>query len=318
MIAILYTGQTRTIRQTLRYFKDNVLLNDDVHVFVTIHLQSTDSQDEIKQLLNTSMGNHVKAVCYFDPSDPVYLNTSTRLLNLINTDQYWKNYLKNGGSMMEYYQLYLSYINMVDYEHKHNIEYEYVVRIRTDVVLSQPLDFKWLQLSDQDIQNRYQIIVNKTKITDPDQVNGLIMNTLTNWNRLDSLDLTYIYNHYYQQPLTRITSQYIKDGRYILTFRRNVAYIVNRRYFHLIPSLIMLYGTLYYRGNQLDQRFWFNAENQFMAICIQSGLDIFDSLTPYENQSLVNYNSSLYLDNQGKLINSNTYAFFIMRNSGVK
>lgn len=311
-IAVLYTGQTRTIRKTLPYFKENVLLDSDVHVFAVIH---NDTPDDVDLLLRSQLGYHLKSFAYFDPQNPRFMEIRDQITNLLacaHVDPYWVDYIRNGGSMIEYYQLYLAYINMVAFENLCDHKYDFVVRMRNDVVLSHKLDFKWLQLTDDELRHRYNEIATRKNLSDPKKINAIIMNTLTNWNRLDYLALDYHYDHW-THDVNMITSDYLRNGRYILTFRRNVVYIVNRRHFRLIPTIAMLYGTLYFADNELDAQFWFNAENQLYALFIEVGLDIFDSITSFENDSINQYDSQRYISPEGDLINTDTYAFFIMR-----
>lgn len=304
-VAVLYTGQTRTINKTLPYFKNNVLLNENVHVFACIH---NDTDEDIKQIIEAHIGHHLKSVTDGAPSS-CFNFIQDRLLATMKhrIDFFCHDYLKTGGSMIEYFQLYLAYLEMVAYEREHQITYDYIIRMRTDLVISQRIDFHWLNLSDQELDQRYEQISQLKHTTDTKTIQMLMMNTLINWNRIHHIETNQPYSHNcYDIP--HLNSDYIKNGRYIITLRRNVFYLIKRQYFNMIPSIAFLYGTIF-----TDVMHWFNAENQFENVLVELGINIFDSSTPAENNSLNYYYHENYLDENGHLKNEDSYNFFIMR-----
>lgn len=70
----------------------------------------------------------------------------------MNIADHWRVYIKNSGSMIEYYQLYLAYLKMCNYEGTNNFKYEYIIRSRTDTIFTKPVDFHWLNWSDSDVE----------------------------------------------------------------------------------------------------------------------------------------------------------------------
>lgn len=303
-VAVLYTGQTRTMTQTLPFIKKNVLCNDNVHVFSVIH----EIDQKSKEILNSVMGNHLKSFMPFDINDPCFVNIREHLLSISGLESRWIYFLKQGGSMIEYYQLYLVYLEMVDYERKHNIVYDFVFRLRTDIVISTKIDFNWLNLTDDDLSRRYRTISQHRQIDNPCTINTLIMNTLLNHKRLDYLKTENDFSYCSSPNPHVITSDYIHNGRYVLTFRKNVCYIINRTHFNMIPSLYFLYATM-----KTENPYWFDAETQFQSICKELNITIYDSATIKEHQSISDYNRDNYMTSNDQLYDTDAYLFFIMR-----
>jgi hypothetical protein len=109
-IAIIYTGELRTIEKTIHYFKKNILeANPSIQVDVFAILQN---KPEMEGWIRGHMGEHLKSLEWFDKADPTWKTIQKQLLSNMNIYQEWKDYLENSGSMIEYYQLYLAYSNM--------------------------------------------------------------------------------------------------------------------------------------------------------------------------------------------------------------
>ena len=93
LVAILYTGEFRTCFKTMQYTKQNILLNDDVHVFATIQNANT---NECNEFITTNFGLNLKSLIHFNKSETLWNSIQDELLNKmslpINTTIY--NYLK--------------------------------------------------------------------------------------------------------------------------------------------------------------------------------------------------------------------------------
>ena len=112
-IAILYTGETRTIDSTIQLFKNNVLLNNNYHVFAVLQSNNIDLHDKI---IKETIGDNIKNIHWFDKNNEEWLHIKEKQLNKMNIDECWKYYLSNSGSMIEYYQMYLAYKNIEKYK----------------------------------------------------------------------------------------------------------------------------------------------------------------------------------------------------------
>jgi hypothetical protein len=297
LIGILYTGALRTIIKTIKYMKDNLLLDDNRHVFACLQNDTSKKNIVWEQWLRNKLGNNLKSIEWYTP------NTFEKqeIIKTTVVPENWKNYLVSSGSMIEYHQLQLSYKKLCMMEHT---KYDYIIRYRTDTVFAKKIDFHWLNWTGEDVQQRLNNI--KNKVSD-DKVTEYFMGTLLDDCIIDNKDIS-IMSISNDIDNCSITSDYIKNGRYILTYRKNLLYIVKRSYFYLIPSIYNLYGTIRYKHND---DYWFNSEGQFQGACYNSGLTIYDYESPFENMSLYDYNENNYVDN-GNIINKNII-YFVMR-----
>ena len=148
-------------------------MNDDHHVFAVF--QSENKEQDF--ILLQQMGQHLKSYQWFDKQNPEWMTLQQHLLNKMNLNDGWKHYIgTQSGSMIEYYQMYLAYLNLLQYESNNHIQYDYIMRLRTDVVITRPIHFfhqNSFDLIDHDEQsilklmtsmidhNRYQSDVNR-------------------------------------------------------------------------------------------------------------------------------------------------------------
>lgn len=301
-IAVLYTGQLRTIRKTMLFFKQNVLLNPNVHVFACLQHNPDEPIEESDKWVREELGVHLKSLQWFNSSDGTFINFREHLLHDLDIDEGWKGYLRRSGSMIEYYQLQLSYQRLFRYETKVGTPYDYIIRCRPDTIFCKPVDFKWLEFSEHDIQERLQQIEDLCK-EKPCNTFNTFMNTLlhkTITMDIENPSYTSYRTKSFTEPQTPSQIQtFLKEGRYILTFRTNLLYIVKRDYFYLIPCL----GTMYslFKFPLFEHPHWFNSETQFQAACYHTDLTIFDYESKTESDSLYNYKDSRYFTPEGVL-----------------
>ncbi len=320
-VAIMYTGEVRTLERTIEIFKKNVLLNENYHVFAVLQ---GDNHEHITNIVRSNMGDNLKHIEFLARDDPTWLSIRNRLADQMYITPGWRNYLKNSGSMVEYYQLYLAYLRMVYAEYIYNVQYDYVVRVRCDVIINQPLVFDWFDVNKEKVEEgleEVRQIRNRKKIMDYEVINGY-MSTIFNRKRVmkDDFHLNTNFEKYQTKDIKKILSiedrdkfleemvEYIKQGKYIITLRANVFYMVKRRYFTNIAVLGTTYGLYYDKENN----HWFNAESQLQHVCIDNEIDIYDSYRQIEDDSLYKYNESNYFEN-GELKGDDTLFFFIRR-----
>jgi len=139
-IAVFYTGELRTYETTLNYFKKNVLLNENYHVFAVIQSNNNDNYETI---IKDNIGENLKNLINFDRNDIIWIDLRENLLSKMNITEPWKNYLRNSGSMIEYYQMYLAYQDIEKKEQEDNFKYDYILRTRCDIILTDPIYFNW-------------------------------------------------------------------------------------------------------------------------------------------------------------------------------
>jgi hypothetical protein len=300
-VAVLFTGALRTIKKTMRYFKQNVLLDSEVDVFACIQNDTDTPNSEWESWIREEMGGHLKLITWFSPDEHQdWISIRDKLISHLSLIDRWKNYIKNSGSIIEYYQLYLSYLKMCSYEDTHQ-RYKHIIRSRTDTIFAKPVDFHWLNWSDSDVEERIQTInteltLSKIEVT-PQNTLSYFMSTIISDSLIPNIQnimTRYIPNQYNIIPSTAVElNQYIKTGAYILVIRANNLYVVSRESFNLIPTLSFMYGFL---KSPYNDEYWYNAENQFQSACYFSGLAVFDYNTLFEDKSLYEYDEKRYFD----------------------
>ena len=307
-VAILFTGALRTIKKTMRYFKQNLLLTSDVDVFACIQNDTPSPDSEWEQWLHQEIGPHLKCIQWFSlQHHPDFISIRDKLLSHLNVSQHWIDYLKNSGSIIEYYQTYLAYIKMCQYEDTHQ-RYRYIVRSRTDTIFAKPVDFHWLHWTDTEVEKRISTIndelTNSNIPITPENTLSYFMTTIIS----DSLihNTQNILPRYIPNTATSVPTSpsdintYIKTGQYALTIRSNNLYIINREFFNFIPTLSFIYGFI---RSPYNDDYWFNSENQFQAACYYSGLAIFDYNSIFEDKSLYEYDEKRYFDLDYNILN---------------
>ena len=332
-IAVLYTGSVRTIRKTMDLFKKNILTNENVHVFATLHAENP---DDYKDWVMGEMGTHLKSLEWFDSLDSAWVQTRDLLLANMPVESWVKQYLKTSGSMIEYYQLFMSYKQLVLYERTRNITYDYIMRCRPDVVITRPLTFSWTELTIDDIKTR--LLQSQAKTQSPSCSSLLTINFFMSCllypERLEANLLMYTMNDFslivkddphicqlfkeeeeHQQlsldEIASLLQSYIKHGRYIITLRCNVLYFMKRSHFDNVPMLGLCYGMTKYPF-PADNPNWWDAESQLRAICHDNQISVFDSETEEECSSLYQYTPVTFFTESGDLKDLNI-CFFIMR-----
>lgn len=350
-IAILYTGEVRTIEKTIPYLYANVLdQNPNTHLFATIQTKTTEDEIYYQELIENNIPiSQLKSLQWFKKEDLVWKQIQTTLISNIKTiTEPWKSYLKTSGSMIEYYQLYLSYLKMVEYEQTNGFQYDYVMRFRTDTILNKPLDFTWTQRKTSEIYSRMreiQTFLHRFSFKAHD--NGELqkeedhhitlkdiyyyMNSVFDNTRIYYLDDSYsnlinddkLYSYYKNDPqIQELLSvaenlplfyekfqHYIKNGNFLISLRKNVIYFMKRDHFHFIPSLGFMYGTL----RDATNPYWFNSENQFQYCCIMQKTTIFDSRTELEDKSLYEYHAPNYFNSSDSIKEDSSFLFVLCR-----
>jgi hypothetical protein len=304
-IAVLYTGEVRTIETTSPFFKKYVIDPTNADIFATI--QGDISIDTLNHLLTNYWKDNMKSLTKFQREQYDQLQ-DTLLDDMDLSSNHWRDYLKYSGSMVEYYQLYLSFQEMKKYELQHGFQYDYIIRLRTDVVVTKPLDFSWfsreitLQTPFLDsIPHFFQSFFSREHLL----VNEFIdIHANVNDKRLQ--EISDISNHLNIDDLTN----YRKNGNYLLTIRKNVFFVGRRNVFEIISNLGITYGKL----RLYKYEHWFDAESQLETICEYNEISIFDGTTRLEGESLYQYKKSNYFDDCGALLNLPSVFCFICRN----
>lgn len=308
-VAIFYTGEMRTINKCLEYFKKNVLINENVHIFATLQTNpylEKYNQSQLEKYLNV----HLKSLKWFrNNEDEEYTSIRDKLIDeayfLYEKKIYYfpenlKKYLKSSGTIIETYQYYLSYLEMKKYENIHNFNYDYIIRIRSDIIITKKIDFSFLDLSNEDILKRLVDIRYLIFENDMMSIKCLkyFMISLIDENRVKANlnDTTCFLNNNELQKINNIEElqNYIKYGKYILTIRKNLFFIIKRNLFEPIHDLALKYCKMNDNINGVFDEYFWNGETQFQRILLYNNITQFNSCALLEDESLYNYDSKNY------------------------
>ena len=316
-VAIIYTGETRTIETTLDYFKKNVLLTNNYHVFSVVQ---SDNVHHHNHIIRDVLSENLKYIEWFDKNDPSWITLRENQIQKMPITDRWKDYLKNSGSMIEYYQMYLAYQALEKYEKANDIKYDFVLRFRTDTVLKDSIDFDTIFEKTYITNILYKIkdFLNSDTIISK-EILYVFMNSFYNENRIfyKTIDNSNIIVSDYLNKLLEISNEdefieelmnYLKNSNYMISFRKNVIYFLRRNLMNYIHVLGITYG------DYIDENhsYWFDAESQLENICVTNNIDKFNSTTQLEDNSLYNYHHTNYFNENGELKQDN-YSFFIKR-----
>lgn len=302
-VAVLYTGALRTIRKTLPYFRRNVLLHADVHVFAQLQNDTTLSEEEQAAWLQSELSSHLVSLAWFRVENyPGWIQWRESTLSTLGLNDGWTTYLRDSGSMLEYLQLFNAYQDLCAQERTRGYRYDYVVRLRPDNMLAHPLDFRWLSWTEEEVAARWSRLQALRPTQDPLTLLNEFMTSVWADHLLDHV------SHFTGQcrPAPGFIyptdlRAYLQQGSYILTMRKNNIYVVRRELFHWVPALGYLYGSL--RAPQAEPEYWANSENQFQSACYYAGLTVHDYSSNFDEQSLYEYEEARYFDERGEIKN---------------
>lgn len=301
-IAIIYTGELRTCTTTLPLLKQHL---HDYHVFAVI-------QNEFD--LKEYMGDNLKSCIILDKHEIDWVVLREKLIKNMTIPVRWEQYLRHSGSMIEYYQMYLAYKKIEEFEIAHQFSYDYILKIRTDTVIKDPIQFKTDYNEDEIKKIVYKIKEDHSYATIAETL-PMFMNVFFNEKRLQYKlqfenvlhtnafkQLAQIQN---EDEFIRELKEYLIHGNYFIGLRVNNVYFVKRKIITAIHILGITYG-LY----KMNDDYWFNAESQLKQICVENNIDFYSSCTELEGKSLYAYNHENYMKDQ---LIDNEYSFFIKR-----
>lgn len=287
---MILTGALRTITKTIRYLKQNVAFHANAHIFACVQNDTDRPVEEWTAWFHEQLGDQLKNLTWFSIDQyPDWVTHRDRQLEHLLLAENWKGYLRNSGSMIEYFQLQLAYMKMCFSEQLRGSEYEYIVRARTDSIYTKRVDFHWLNWTQEEVDARVEtiqaeLIESKIEVT-PTNTLRYFMNTIISDDLIPNIER--IQAEYGPCPTEAVVPtdlyDYLRNGRYILTLRKNNLYVVRRSLFHLIPSLGTMYGFM---RSPYSDPYWFNAECLFRSACFFSCVTIFDYGTEFEERSL--------------------------------
>ena len=171
-IAILFTGQIRTLLKTIENFKKNVLIPNTehhiLHIYTCLEYPEINNpsithsyQQEIQELFHDLFGKHLftTSIQWISSKDALCRFVREKTVQTLPVHDLWKDYLGNrSGSITEYYQLYKGFEQIEQYESQTNTKYDFFIRTRCDISIPHPLHFNQFQYSTEQIIQRFSII----------------------------------------------------------------------------------------------------------------------------------------------------------------
>lgn len=323
-IAIIYTGEIRTIRKAIYYFKKNCLLNENYHVFSVLQ----NNGEEIADFVREQIGDNLKSLEMFDKNDSTWYWLRRRLAYNFTIQDSWKEYLTNSGSIIEYIQLYLAYFPLIKKEIDENFKYDYVIRIRCDCVITRPLNFDWVNYNKDDVKKIITNIMsyhNIAKLNDENTMNILMyffgslfdnerykVSTLRKNTELCSNKVLKLLKVEDEDLFIDNFYKYFQKGKYMIAFRYNNIFCIKREYFAPISSIGVCFGL---NNVKTDDIWFFNSESQLSSRCIENNIDFYSTVTVKEDKSLYEYNPNDYFEEDGTTLlqNDDVYYFLLRR-----
>jgi hypothetical protein len=231
----------------------------------------------------------------------------------MDIEPHLKHYLKTSGSMVEYYQLYLAFQKMKEYEQQKGFQYTHVIRMRTDVIVAKPIAFFADDFQETFFEQNYENMANDTIVScvfslnrcqtmvEADDfhvlANNAVLKELMNCPRFATFERK------------KLLMDCFKSDSCLFTIRKNLFYFGSRNVFEIISQL----GTTYGQRRWHLRENWFDAESQLETICLENGIGIVDSTTQMEEKSLYHYTERDYFDANGQLLDNPAVFCFICR-----
>ncbi|MHB1952723.1 MAG: hypothetical protein ACYCOU_03155, partial [Sulfobacillus sp.] len=277
-IAVAFTGATRSYRRTLPVFRRNVLdpltrAGHLVEVFAVIQ-PDEDLRSVAGQL--AQIDGFLQSLTYFDPGCPLWTELkkwqSKHYLNYLHPS--YRDYILNGGSITEHIQFWEAWKNILKHEQRHGL-FDFVMRFRTDNVWCHEF-----RLPDE--LNFRSTDGHATPEPDPEPENHFVRRVESlffppGWNYRKTKQSTFINANdhlWHDLVVGKIGfADYLKDGRYILTFRENQIWFARRDVAQIVAPLGLIYGQ---PDCQKEEPWHWNSESQFKSWLKQNSVSQFD------------------------------------------
>jgi len=256
-MAVLYIGQYRSFDRTYHNIKENFLEPNDAVPFVFCETKM--NVENLKKSLREKWREI--GGCEVVPGRPKeyqpivdYLLKTKQGIHPSKMASYCTppSYVTKSGSIVEYYYFMRCYELMMEYEKKHNVKFDIIVRSRLDILIGQKMEIvSFFQQIDEPLREKMGN-------------DNLYLNNLGN-ERIAQLNGTKLIKHRYDDLLGEINK-----GNYIWTLGPNQIWIGKRHIMSQLYSLIYSYGK-YDNGTAKT----FNSETQFHCFCEERNMHHF-------------------------------------------
>ena len=245
--ALLIVGGERSLARTIGHLRKNILEPNRPVLFFACE---TDNSDALVGMFDgfeiggslflptfrTSEYQHILSMCLERTglSDQVFQRA--READGIA----WSNdYIKQGGTLLQYYQLWKAWRLLLDYERKHDMKFDFCIKWRLDILITKPLI-----LADIPSQGPEELM----RSMGSDYMKLHPRTTSTNP----------YYEHAYGTKYTDNT---------VWTFGHEQVFLTHRKNFEVFGSMVFWFGVWDSGGP-----FAFNSETFFHQVCLQNQL----------------------------------------------
>jgi hypothetical protein len=317
VVAILYTGGARTIRETLSQFIrccDNA--EEEVHVFASID-NTTPSLDEY---IKSELAHRLKA---YIPINAI-ANTDT-LQKIASETRMHRNivvYLARvSGSIIEYKQIKTAAEALIEYELANDIQYNCIYRTRPDICQLNPFN-NVTAVTDEEI---HTLLQNASYWRDaPDAQLALAMATihhksrmLYNWTNVPR-ELLFS-NVTPGRNLADCFRESLSSGKFVIGYRLNTYFIIGRAALPALMSVFDNYGKKCPSENDPplgNISNWWDAEHQLFYAMRDNDNLYTTSATNRERELSYNFHNKMFDEKKDSIYMPNPDgAFFFWRPS---
>ena len=168
---------------------------------------------------------------------------------------YWKDYLlERSGSCIEYVQ-FNALMTRCEKEFEFLPE-DLLLRTRTDILLRYKMDFQevYTKTPPPHICSVFHEIPEENKMK-------------IDWKRTGEREASI------EQPLIEGDTDHAEEIKWIITFRKNLIYMIPLRYASTICNVARYYGNW---DTPQENRYWFNAESQFRGCLRTHGFNVLE------------------------------------------
>lgn len=254
--AILFVGGERSLDRTLQSLKDNLLTptkpvlffaceTDNPQQFLSRFQEFEIGGADLRPTFRTPEYAHIVEMALGRPAATDAVFERARKADGLNWSQ---DYLRQSGTILQYYQLWKAWCLLLDYERQHKLQFDLCMKCRLDIQWSVPFRFDTIPREGTESVLRAM-------------GNAYMARTLR-----DPSTLNAYYEHPYGHPYTT---------NIVWSWGPEQVFLSERSNFQLFGPMVFQYGQWDSTGP-----FPFNSESFFHQFCIHHGLVHWEFLEP--------------------------------------
>lgn len=248
-LAVLITGQERSLFQTFPVLYKNVIVPNGATVFIGCETRQPEKVKEFFSGFSDLSLGHLW--CTSDFRDSEYQSILNMIMNSnrpglsveslrratendaagTNWSAFGMSYIVNGGSIVQYYQIWKLFGHVAEYERTHNMRFDYCMRTRTDVLINEQMIIDpYILQANPHLEKKYDLLKKLGPCV------------------------------YGDGSVDEMTDEDIRNP-YVITFAVELVWIAPRSIFALLCNILFHYGL--YDKHTVS----FNSEYSFHAFC---------------------------------------------------